>query len=159
MMKYSFRDYNEYYVLKVPFLLFLLNLYLFKHFLIFVLPLISQIPWLVQFAHQQFNLFLLLSSLPAVLVIISMSRRLPKTRSILIRWIWQQGRQLLLISLILELIIIIFFSILDFKNFSEFSLMVIYIDVISVIFLLKSQRVQDVFAEFPAQLDFSKTEK
>ncbi|HDN26154.1 MAG TPA: DUF2919 family protein, partial [Thioploca sp.] len=90
MTRYSFEDYNEYNVLKIPLTLILVNLYLVKHFLIFVLPMISTIPVLVKFAHEQFSIALLLSSIPAALVIVGMVRRVPNTRSRIIGLIWRK---------------------------------------------------------------------
>lgn len=148
-MKYSFEDYNEYSVLKIPFLLVLVNIYLLKQLLIFVLPMISSIPFLVKFAHQHFSIALLLSSIPAALVIVGMLRRVPKTRSRIIRWIWRQGRMLLLFNLVLEVSFIILFIGLGIEKFNEVSLTFIYLDVVLIIFLVKSQQMQDVFAEFP----------
>jgi len=148
-MKYSFEDYNEYNVLKIPLMLFLVNLYLLKQVLIFVLPMISSVPFLVKFAHEQFSVALLLSSLPAALVIVGMLRRAPKTRSPIIRGIWRWGRFLLLSTLVLEVGFIILYIVLGIKKIDGASLMFIYIDVVLIFFLAKSLRVRDVFAEFP----------
>ncbi|RKZ92969.1 MAG: hypothetical protein DRR19_02670 [Candidatus Parabeggiatoa sp. nov. 1] len=149
MTRYSFEDYNEYNVLKIPLTLILVNLYLVKHFLIFVLPMISTIPVLVKFAHEQFSIALLLSSIPAALVIVGMVRRVPNTRSRIIGLIWRKGRFLLLSSLVLEISFIALYVVLGLKKFNEVSLMFVYIDVVLIIFLVRSQRVRDVFTEFP----------
>ncbi len=149
MTRYRFEDYNEYNVLKIPLNLISVNLYLLKHFLIFVLPMISTIPVLVKFAHEQFSLVLLLSCIPAALVIVGMVRRVPKTRSRIIRWIWRKGLFLLLSSLVLEIGFIVLYAVLAIKKFNEVSLMFVYIDAVLIIFLVKSQRVRDVFTEFP----------
>lgn len=149
MNKYSFEDYNQYNVLKIPFVLILANLYLIKQIIIFVLPMISSIPFLVKLAHEHFSVPLLLSSIPALLVIMAMFRRVPKTHSRIIRGIWQWGRVLLLSSLVLEIGFIILYVVLDIKKFNEVSLMFLYIDVVLIIILVKSQRVRDAFAEFP----------
>ena len=149
MTKYSFEDYNEYNVLKIPLNLIFVNLYLLKHFLIFVLPMISTIPILVKFAHEQFSLVLLLSSIPATLVIVGMLRRVPKTRSGIIRLIWRKGRFLLLSNLVLEIGFIVWYAVLGIKKFNEVSLMFVYINMVLIIFIVKSQRVRDVFTEFP----------
>ncbi len=146
---YSFEDYNEHDVLKIPLILVLIDLYLLKHILIFVLPIISSIPFLVNFAHKHFSLFLLLSTLPAALVMVAIFRRVPQTRSIFILWIWRQGRILLLTSLLLEFCLIILFILLDLKKINEVSLIFIYVDVLLMIFIVKSQRIRDVFREFP----------
>jgi hypothetical protein len=149
MTKYRFEDYNEYNVLKIPLLLILVNIYLLKQFLIFALPMISTIPFLVKFAHQQFSIPLVLSGIPALLMIVAMLRRIPKTRSRILRKIWGWGKTLLLSSLVLEMGFIILYIVLGLKTFNETSLIFLYLDLVFIIYLLKSQRVRDVFAEFP----------
>ena len=150
MTKYHWADYNEYLVLKVPRFLLLTMIYLLKHWVIFVLPLISQIPALIQFAHTYFSLPLLLSSMPAIPLIISWLRRVPQTRSPLIRRIWQYGRLLLITSLMLELILIVLFYMIGQYKMDETWLLFLYLDLVFIIYVLKSQRVRDVFAEFPS---------
>ncbi|MDM8558362.1 DUF2919 family protein [Candidatus Parabeggiatoa sp. HSG14] len=149
MTKYRFEDYNEYNVLKVPLLLVLASIYLLKHFLIFALPMISTIPFLVRFAHLQFSVPLVLSGIPAILVIVAMLRRIPKTRSPILRGIWQWGKALLLSSLLLEVGFTILYIVLELKKFNEVSLVFLYLDIVLIIYLIKSQRVREVFAEFP----------
>lgn len=149
MMKYGFEDYNEYNILKIPLSLVLVDLYLLKHFVFFVLPIISSIPFLVKFAHEQFHIALLFSGIPALLVFVSMLRRVPKTRSFMLRWLWQKGRLLLLLSLVLELGLLSLFIVLGMNALNEASLMFLYLDVVFIFFMVKSQRVRDVFAEFP----------
>jgi hypothetical protein len=148
-MKYRFEDYNQYNVLKIPLMLVLTSIYLLKQLVIFILPMISAIPVLVKFAHQHFTIALLLSSLPVIPVLIAMLMRAPKTKSTLIRWIWQNSRLFLLSSLALEILSIVLYVVFEIKKFNEVSLIFLYIDAILIIYLFKSQRVRDVFAEFP----------
>ncbi|MBE9561832.1 MAG: DUF2919 family protein [Proteobacteria bacterium] len=150
MTKYSFEDYNEYNVLKIPLSLILLNLYLLKYIVIFLLPMVSNIPSVKEFSHEHFTIFLLLPAIPAFLVLISMIQRVPKSRYVqIINQIWNIGKWLLLLSVILEIIIIILYLLLDIKQFGQTLLIFLYLDSMAIIFLLKSQRVQDVFTEFP----------
>jgi hypothetical protein len=37
----------------------------------------------------------------------------------------------------------------ELNKFNEISLMFLYIDAVLIVYLLKSQRVRDVFAEYP----------
>jgi hypothetical protein len=149
MIKYHWANYNEYQVLKVPGFLLLAMIYLLKHLVIFVLPLISQIPAFIQFAHTHFSLPLLLSSTPVIPLIISWLRRVPQTRSLIIRRIWQYGRLLLITSLLSELILIILFNMVGQYKMDETWLLFLYLDLVFIIYVLKSQRVRDVFAQFP----------
>ena len=148
-IKYSFEDYNEFNVLKIPLLLLLLNFYLLKQIVLLGLLFALSIPFLNQFANTHFSLVLLLSSIPAILVLASVSKRIPKTRSRIIKWIWRWGRFLLLSSLGLEIGFIILYITLGIQKLNEVNLMFLYIDTVFILYLIKSQRVQDVFAEFP----------
>jgi hypothetical protein len=150
-IKYRFEDYNEYNVLKIPLTLILTTLYLLKQIVIFILPMVSSIPFLTKFAHLHFDLALLLLSIPAILVLISMIRRVPKTRLRLIRWSWHWGRFLLLSTLFLEIGFIILYLVLGIKKFNEVTLIFLYLDAVLIFYLMKSQRVRDVFAEFPTK--------
>jgi len=148
-MKYNFEDYNEYNVLKIPYLLIVLNIYLLKQFVIFLLPMISSIPFFKTLAHEQFHIALLTFSLPAVFVIMSMIRRVPSTKSVLLIWFWKNAKNLLLFSLIFDLLLVSLFIKFDIRQFNGFNLMFIYLDVIFIIYLIRSKRIRDVFAEFP----------
>ncbi len=131
-MKYGFDDYNEYNTLKIPLLLVLINIYLLKNFVIFVLPMILSIPAVKDFAHEQFSLALLFSGIPAAMVIGGMLRRIPETRSVALRWIWEWGRMLLLASLVMEIGFIILYVVLGLSKFNGVSLAFIYIDLVLI---------------------------
>jgi len=148
-MKYNFEDYNEYNVLKIPFILIVLNIYLFKQFVIFLLPMISPIPFFKALTHEQFHIALLSVSLPAVFVLMSMIRRVPSTKSVLLIWFWKNAKNLLLFSLISDLLLVSLFIKFDLQHFTGFNLMFIYLDVIFIVYLIRSQWIIDVFAEFP----------
>ena len=150
MPKYSFEDYNEYNILKIPSLLIMLNLYLLKYFVIFILPMISKIPAVKLFAHEQFTVILLLPAIPAVLVLVAMIQRVPESRYVkVVKRIWGVGRWLLLSGILLEIVILSLYLLLEVKKLDETLLIFLYLDFIAIVYLLKSQRVQDVFAEFP----------
>ncbi len=150
MPKYSFEDYNEYNILKIPSLLIILNLYLLKYFVIFILPMISKIPAAKTFAHEQFTVILLLPTIPAILVLVAMIQRVPESRYVkIVKRIWEVGHWLLLSGILLEIVILSLYILLDMKKLDETLLIFLYIDFMAIIYLLKSQRVQDVFADFP----------
>ncbi len=147
-MKYNFEDYNEYNVLKIPTVLIILNIYLLKQFVIFLLPMISSIPFFTTLAHEEFHIALLTVSLPALFVIMSMIRRVPSTKSVVLIWFWKHAKNLLLFSLIADLLLVSLFIKFDLKQFTGFNLIFIYLDVIFIIYLIRSKRIIDVFAEF-----------
>ena len=157
MIFYTPDDYNKYDVLNVPFSLVIVNLYLLKHYFIFAFPVMVQLPMISIVAQSleqvipsknYSNGALLYSCIPALLVIISMARRVPSAGSFL-RWVWRNGRGLLLLSLILEIGLISLSVWLRIQKLNEVSLAFLYIDGLLIFFLFKYQRLVDVFAEFP----------
>ena len=155
---YTPDDYNKYNVLNVPPSLLWANLYLLKHYLIFAVPFFAKIPLISKIAKPLSNVIpseeysgvlLLYSCIPALLVLVSMARRLPHSQDYM-RWIWKRGRQLLLTSIILEMVIIAIYLLLEIQKFSSVTLAFLYIDVVLIVFLFKSRRVNDALAEFPA---------
>jgi hypothetical protein len=160
-IKYSFEDYNEFNVLKIPLSLILTTVYLLKYFVILIfLPVLSKIPrvgesvklampYVEQFAHNHINLLLLISSIPAVFIIVGMFRRIPKTQSPFIRRVWANGRMLLLVSAIVDLALLTVFLLLGLKTLNELLILILYLDAMIALYLMRSQRVRDVFAEFP----------
>jgi len=91
---------------------------------------------------------LLYSCIPALLVIISMAGRKPTTGHWL-RWIWQKGQWLLLLAIVLEMAFFTWYFVQGTKKINEVNLMFIYIDLVLIFYLMKSQRVRDAFAQFP----------
>ncbi len=157
MKRYNPVDYNQYEVLKIPLFLILATFYLLKHYLIIALPIMAHIPIIgmviqpliqVMPSEQYSSGALLYSCIPALLVTISMAGRKP-TASSWLRWIWQRGRWFLLSTAVLEIGLFILYIVLGIKKLNEVLLMFIYIDFVLIIYLLRSQRVRDVFAQFP----------
>jgi len=158
---YSFEDYNEYNVLKIPFNLILTTLYLMKYFFILIfLPIAAKLPkmdhtfkailpYVEQFAHHHANLLLLLPSVPAVMIMVGMFRRIPKTGTPWIRNSWAKGRMLLSASVIAELLLLVLFLLLGIKELNGLLIVILYLNAMVLLYLLRSQRVRDVFAEFP----------
>ncbi len=167
-MKYSLEDYEQQYgVLKAPFALRLIIWYLLKHYLLAFIQLIALLPKIKRsmgetmlvfekFAYSHSTFLFVLSCIPVLLVFISLFKRAPKTESPFLRNVWRQGRILLMISAILEIILIMGYVLLELRQLTEFWLIVAYIDVVILIYLFRSERVKDVFAEFP---DFEAEEK
>jgi len=164
---YTPDDYNQYNVLNVPLSLLLATLYLLKHYFIVAIPFFAKIPLINRLASPLNNVvpsqeysgvLLLFSCIPALLVGISMARRLPQSKEYM-RWIWKKGRQLLLSSIILEMLIIVIYLVLEIHKFSSVTLIFLYIDAVLIVFLLKSKRVNDAFAEFPAFEEKEKEEE
>lgn len=158
-IQYSFEDFNQFNVLKVPFTLRLTTLYLLKHFFLAFIPVLALLPkmrmqdmanMLIEFAHTVTTTELLISCIPAMLVFGAMGRRMPFVEEdSWHRKIWKNGRTLLLISVGLELLFFSFYLLLGTKPINEYTLGLVYIDIMIVLYLVRAQRVKDVFSEFP----------
>jgi len=159
MLKYTPDDYNQYNVLHIPFTLLLITIYLLKHYFIVALPFLARVPVFNMLAEPLLLLVipdqhssgpLFYASFLAFIVMVSMASRLPQTRSAFLRWVWQHGYAILLLNLLLEIAFIALYAWLGFKKFNGISLAFIYLDAVFIVVLLKSSRIRDVFAEFPA---------
>jgi hypothetical protein len=163
--KYSFEDYNDNNVLKVSWPLKLVLLYAIKPYIPGLIPavgnmmggigkiLMDLVPTATKdFAYQYFISHLLWTCLPAlVLVIVALKRNLPKAPQAgrFVRWSWKNGRELLMFVFILEIAMILVYLVAGLKKPDEVFLMVLYLDAMAIFFLVKSQRVREIFAEFP----------
>lgn len=157
-LKYTLEDYNHHGVLHVPLWLVILVIYLLKHWLIAAFPLLEKTP-VINAAFIGFPMellptehsspLLLYTCIPTLLVAVSMARRLPTTRSPFLRWVWQNGRAFLLTSLYLELGLLVLYLALGTRELDGVLLTFMYFDGVSIVYLMRSRRVQDVFAEFP----------
>jgi hypothetical protein len=146
---YTPDDYDRYGVLKAPLAFLPMILYLLKYPLLLTLPVMPNADYLAKLAQQQFDWGLLLSSLPPLLVLAAFIRRAPKGGP-RIRWIWRHGRRLLLSAVIWELALLIVYSLIGRRQIDEVLLLFGYIDLMLLAYLLRSQRLRDMFTEFPA---------
>ncbi|EIJ42132.1 Protein of unknown function (DUF2919) [Beggiatoa alba B18LD] len=163
-IQYSLHDYNEHQVLKVPFNLVVTTVYALKYVLIlFILPILFNflpamsdagklvIPYITKFAHKPENLTFLTPSILALLVFIPMFKRAPSTpENSWMRKIWTKGRTLLISSFSIDIFLILAFLLLGLRQFDGVILGVLYIDIMLLIYVIRSKRLRDVFQEFPA---------
>jgi uncharacterized protein (DUF983 family) len=153
MLKYPAHHYDENLVLKVPAMLWLVILYGIRHFLFVgfaqLMPMdIVTIPWI----NFQTSPYFMLTDLPAVLVLFAIGHRVPNGHDFM-RRVWKSGRLLLLASYIGGITL---FSYLNKDVITDPSswdfpdaMLVVMLDVVVVAYLLLSQRVRDVFLDFP----------
>lgn len=159
--RYSIEDYNTHEVLKIPFNLGLVTAYLLKYFYIMILlPIFSKVPGLAEsvtlampfvnhFVEQPANLVFLLSSLPVIFVALAMFRRVPETASPWLRWAWQNGKFLLLISVWIDIGLMLLYLAIGIRQLNEMYIAFLYLDAMSVLYLWKSSYIVDAFAQFP----------
>ncbi|MDM8546302.1 DUF2919 family protein [Candidatus Venteria ishoeyi] len=148
---YGIDDYNDFNVLKTPWLLLLITIYLAKYPLLLMVPYIPRVDigHLETFFSQNITIYNLLSSIPAILLLLVMTaKRKPKAGE-RARWIWQHGKILLLVSVAIEISTILISILIGFFKLNEVVLIFIYLDFVIVFFLLKSRYIVDLFNSFP----------
>jgi len=158
--KYDLGYYNEYGVLRIPAILVAINLYLLKYYFLALIPALgllpkikrameSIMPVITDFAHTQVTMPMLLSCIPALLVMVAMTKRIPATNSPKIVWLWQHSLWFLLASVFLELGLIGSYLMLGIKTVNGAILLIVYLDLLIIFYLFKSEWLRDIFAEFP----------
>ena len=87
----------------------------------------------------------IVSSLPALLIIISWSKRVPDAGRVT-RFIWAWGRWFLIGSAVLDAS---FIMVLDRSFHQDLEIILMILDMVVLSFLFLSKRVKDVFSDFP----------
>jgi hypothetical protein len=153
MLKYPAHHYDENLVLKVPAMLWLVILYGIRHFLFVgfakLMPMdIVTIPWI----NFQTSPYFMLTDLPAALVLFAIGHRVPNGQNFM-RRVWKSGRWLLLASYVASITLFSYLNkdILTDPSSWDFpdAMLVAMMDVVIVAYLLRSERVRDVFRDFP----------
>lgn len=90
------------------------------------------------------------SSLPALALFIAWMRRRPNAGKA-IRWIWKQGRALLLISTVLNLAFAVAPALSRLQEVQLADLIHGILSVYALTFLLLSERTRDTFLDFPPE--------
>lgn len=151
--RYKLEDFNQYHVLKIPHLFFVIGVYLLKYPILILLPWIPMMgnaSYLTGFVNRHIHWTLLIfSCVPAALMLVAGVRRTPKA-SVQTRWIWAHGRSLLLFALAADLVILAGLILGHRQKLSEYALIVGYLDVMFIVYVWRSQRLREVFKQFPA---------
>lgn len=150
--QYDFSAYRDDGTLRVSALIIAMTLFLGRHLLlIFVGGIstfkgakVSGIPGL--YSHP----LLLVASVPALLVLISMFRRVP-TGGELPRKIWHAGRWLLCIAAMLDIALALVIADFRADRISPIQVATFVVDAYIVLYLFRSERARDTFADFPAR--------
>lgn len=150
---YGFNDYDRYNSLKMSPALWFWVVYSMRHGLLLLGLSISSfshsIDWMSEFTDEAYWAYFL-CGIPGVLLLVAMSSRAPKAGKA-IRWIWHNGRNLLASSLALHLMVSLTLAAMSPRwQLSAPQTIFILFDAIGFIYLYRSQRVKDVFADFPS---------
>jgi hypothetical protein len=147
--------YDDHFVLKVPPLLWITLLYALRHVILVGLSFMPKTAGMLEFLRHQIDPLLLLTDLPALLVIYAYSQRKPDAKS-LVRGIWRAGRWLLVSSFALHFMLQLTFHyktmLAYFQGYGGSVVLFALADLcaLSYLLLLGSPLVRDVFADFPA---------
>lgn len=151
---YQISDFNNDGVLKVPILLWLVICYLSRHLLLLMMSGLSTFMLsrsgngAVDFAGFNSSPMFLLASLPALVVLATALRRAPQSGHLL-RRIWQHARKLLIAAAFIDLILLSISSAWHWLMFNEWIILGLLLDIYILIYLGRSARVRDTFADFP----------
>ncbi len=148
-------DFNEYQVLKIPSLLYLILIYLNKYFLIVVLPSIGAGDLTVIAKWFKIDALMMLSCFPALAVLIASLYRAPTLKK-LPKLIWNKGLILLTISSALDLIVLGSYVILERRVFDLGTLVLLLINAGIIVYLWKSKYLKEMFKEFPEEIEKKK---
>lgn len=148
-------DFNEYQVLKIPSLLYLILIYLNKYFLIVVLPSIGAGDLTVIAKWFKIDALMMLSCFPALAVLIASLYRTPTPKK-LPKLIWNKGLILLTISSALDLIVLGSYVILERRVFDLGTLVLLLINAGIIVYLWKSKYLKEMFKEFPEEIEKKK---
>ncbi len=155
---YTFSDYDKYMSLKPDFEMWLIMVYFLRPFIMMISTIqmgrgaksdsVSGLKDLVY--PNDFGLFIaFLATIPVILLLIAYMKRKPGA-SELVRKIWRNGRNLLVVTAALNVIIIFVPFLLDLTHsINMLGWAQLAIAIFIIFYLYKTQRVKDVFADFP----------
>ncbi len=151
--KYHFLRYNRFMVLKPNALLICVLLYYVKDFLILVI--VAATAFKTRGASPELSAVMslatpkmALSNFPALLVFYAWGHRNPQGGNI-VRWIWRNGRHLILAAAIVNSVTILFETVPIGTLQGNILIGFLVFNAVAVIYVYRSQPVADVFAEFP----------
>jgi hypothetical protein len=156
---YSFSDYDKYMSLKLDFEVWLIIVYFLRPFIMKVSTIqmgrgtksdsVSGLKDLVY--PDDFGFFIaFLAAIPVLLLVLSYAKRKPGASG-LVRKIWHNGRTLLLVTAVLNIVIIFVPFLMDLTHsINMFGWAQLAIAIYIIFYLYTKQRVIDTFADFPA---------
>jgi len=149
---YGFDDYDSHHSLKMSSALWFWVVYSMRHGLLLLGLSMSSFShsteWMNDFTNETHWAYFL-CGIPGVFLLIAIINRTPKAGRAM-RWVWRNGRNLLASSLALHLIVSLTLAVMNSRwQLSASQIIFILFDAIGFIYLYRSQRAKDVFADFP----------
>lgn len=156
---YAPSDYDGYYCLKPPFLLWLAILYLARAVLLPLAAGLSSVaamgPDTRALIQSLVDFNTLIPSAVAVTVLYAAIRRIPSASGH-VRWIWSHGRAFLAAAALLDLAVAVMELPIwhgELTDSPPASLLIAALDLYFLTYVLAARRVRDVFADFPLAVD------
>jgi hypothetical protein len=155
---YTFSDYDKYMSLKPDFEMWLIMAYFLRPFVMKISTIqmgrgtkSASVSGLKDMVYpNDFGFFIaFLATIPVILLLVAYMKRKPGA-SELVRKIWRNGRNLLVVTATLNVIIIFVPFLLDLTHsINMLGWAQLAIAIFIIFYLYKTQRVKDVFADFP----------
>ena len=89
-----------------------------------------------------------IACLPAIVVLITLFLRKPAAAP-LVRMIWLNGKSLLLVGVLAQILVLVFPLFTGSHKFLDFNVLILFVHALLLFYLLRSQRVHDSFGTFP----------
>ena len=148
--QYNSSRYDDRFILKVSPLLWLVIFYSLRHFLLFLLVSLTKSADLIGQVADVVDPRLMVSDTLALLLPFAYLSRLGENPRPLFRRLWHSGKWLLVAATALNTLLL---PILLWEKIAEFDLLpltLLELNVVIIIYLMRSTLVRDIFADFPA---------
>lgn len=155
IIKYDFECYDKHSCLKPSLPLVIATVFSCREYLLPLVPLAGALSGSsndMNFLFAEHRSVALLAQIPALLVLYAMIRRVPSGDAVA-RWIWKRGRLFLAASLLVDLCRAAWFANPAFVHMSEEGVGLLASMALNagiLLYVLRSERVKDSFADFPA---------
>ena len=145
IIKYDFECYDKHSCLKPSLALVIATVFSCREFLLPLVPLAGALSGSsndMNFLFAEHRSMVLLAQFPALLVFYAMIRRVPAGNAVA-RWIWKRGRLFLAASLLADLCLAVWFG----EGAGLLARLALNAGI--ALYVLRSERVKDSFADFP----------
>ncbi|MFA7241481.1 MAG: DUF2919 family protein [Sulfuricellaceae bacterium] len=150
---YDFEDYNQRGSLRVSGGMWFWLFYSLRHALVWLGLSISHTPDMIYDLTDETHWAYLLCGIPVAMLLADAGFRAPDAGE-LARWTWKNGRWLMASSILLHLVIAVGLDLMKPEwTVSIGKILFFALDALGLWFIFTSQRVKDVFADFPARIE------
>lgn len=153
MIVYGFDDYDQHGSLRVSGWMWFWLIYSLRHAIMWLGLSISHTPDMIYDLTVETHWAYLICGLPVAMVLADAGFRLPDAGRYA-RWIWKNGRWFMSAAILLHVAIAVGLGMMKPEwTVSIGQMMIFALDALGLHYIIKSQRVKDVFADFPAKIE------